>query len=70
MQTTNINAIGFIQAQKDPGGGYYVAEYRCGLYHNWTTYGHYTTIAAADAAAREMVKMHGGLFNYLAPTDK
>lgn len=61
-------AIGFIQAQKDPGSGYYVAEYR----HNigWTTYGHYSTMAAADAAARDRVKNAGGLFNYLAPADQ
>ena len=67
MQNSN-NKIGFIQAQKDPGTGYYVAEYR----HNigWTTYGHYTTLAAADAAARDRVNNAGGLFNYVAPVDK
>ena len=64
----SASAIGFIQAQKDPGAGYYVAEYR----HNigWTTYGHYTTLAAADAAALDRVNNAGGLFNYLAPADK
>lgn len=68
MENSAVITIGFIQAQKDPGGGYYVAEYR----HNigWTTSGHYTTIAAADAAARDRVKHAGGLFNYLAPADK
>lgn len=63
----NKKAVGYIQAQRDPAGGYYVAEYR----HNigWTTYGHYDTRSAADNAARERARRAGWLFNYLTPAD-